>query len=281
LGAFRSRAATVSDAALRANLEVYEHFDEQSYVNGSPHLRHSSIGARYAALIDRAISRTHRNRADISVLDLGAGNGMASIPWFKRGVRVTAVDSSKSMIRQLTRRAEAYGARPRTMVADVFDYLQSTDEKFDIVTHVSMLHHIPDYMQLIDLAAVHVRPGGSIVTFQDPLRYDTMPRSHHLMDRACYFIWRLGQGNYRQGLKTRWRRLRHQYDPTEAADFDEFHVVRNGVDAHAIIGRLERDFAEVDLVAYWSTFSRPLQWLGERTNLTSCFGIVASGHKAA
>lgn len=281
MGALRSRAATVSDAALRANLEVYEHFDERTYVNGSPHLRFSSIGARYRALIDRAIARTDRDRADISVLDLAAGNGMATIPLFKRGVRVTAVDSSKTMIRRLTRRAEAFGARPRTVVEDVFDYLQSTDEKFDIVTHVSMLHHIPDYMQLIDLAVAHVRPGGSLVTFQDPLRYDLMPRSHHVMDRACYFVWRLGQGNYTQGLKTRWRRLRHRYDPSEAADFDEFHVVRNGVDADAIIGRLEQSFAEVDLVTYWSTFSRPLQWLGEHANLTSCFGTLASGRKAA
>lgn len=82
-------------------------------------------------------------------------------------------------------------------------------------------------------------------------------------------------------LRSRWRRLRHRYDPSDAADFDEFHVVRNGVDADAIIGRLERSFAEVDLVTYWSTFSRPLQWLGEHANLTSCFGTLASGRKAA
>ena len=281
MGALRNRAATVSDVALRANLEIYEHFDEGAYIRGSPHLRHRSIGGLYRTLVDQAIAPIRRHQSEISVLELGAGNGLASIPWFKQGARVTAIDSSSRMLRHFTRRAEAYGSRPRTVESDVFEYLSSTDEQFDVVTQVSMLHHIPDYLALIGQAVRHVRAGGSLLTFQDPLRYDRMPKKHHLIDRACYFAWRLGQGNYLRGLKTRWRRLHHVYDPNEPVDYDEFHVVRNGVDGEAIMGRLEPSFSDVRMVPYWSTFSPPLQWLGERTGLTSCFAILATGKKAA
>jgi SAM-dependent methyltransferase len=271
--------APAADVALRANLSIYEHFDERTYVSGSPHLVHASIGRIYRSLIEDSLDHIGRDHSSISVLDLGVGNGLASVPWFRHNIRLTAVDSSKAMLREFTERAAVFGANARTIRADVLDYLTSTAQQFDVVTHVSMLHHVPDYLELLQESAQHVRPGGCLITFQDPLRYDRMPRSHHVFDRASYFAWRMGQGNYMRGLKTRWRRLRGIYDPNEAEDFDEYHVVRDGVDSDAIMGRLEGLFEEVKVVPYWSTYAAPLQWAGERLGFTSTFGILASGRR--
>jgi SAM-dependent methyltransferase len=266
-------------AALDANLATYSNLGERQYVNGAPHLKHASIGSIHRSLVLEAIHAVGRDPDQIEVLDLGAGNGLASLPWFEQGVRATAVDSSEPMIEELRRRASHFGTRPRIIVADVLNYMISTPETFDVITHVSMLHHIPDYLELLRHSTAHVREGGALLTFQDPLRYDHMPAHHRLVDRGSYFAWRLGQGNYKRGLKTRWRRMRGVYCPTETVDFDEYHVVRNGVDSQAIAAQLRQDFSEVRVIPYWSTYSAPLQWLGERAGLASSFGILATGRK--
>jgi SAM-dependent methyltransferase len=267
-------------AALRANLATYENRDERAYINGAPHLKHPSIGSIYSSLVDDAIRSIGRKPEDITVLELGAGSGLASIPWLERHVRLTAVDSSESMLRDFRRRADAHGTTAQTVVADVLDYLGSTEEKFDVVTHVSMLHHIPDYLGLLRQSTAHVAPGGSLLTFQDPLRYDTVALHHRFVDGASYYAWRLRQGNYKRGLMTRWRRLRGVYSEKESVDFDEYHVVRSGVDSAAIMAQLEAPFADVRIVSYWSTYAAPLQWIGERMRLVSYFGTLASGRKA-
>jgi SAM-dependent methyltransferase len=266
-------------AALRANIEAYGRFDERTYVNGAPHLKHPSIGRRYTELVDSAINSIGREPAGITVLELGAGNGLASTRWFERGVQLTAVDSSGPMLDDLKSKAAAHGVTPQIVVADVQDFLAASNRKFDIVTHVSMLHHIPDYLELLARSVAHVDANGCLLTFQDPLRYDRIPRAHHVIDRASYFAWRIGQGNLKRGLKTRWRRLRGVYSPAETVDFDEYHVVRNGVDSAAIVALLAPSFSNVEVATYWSTYNRALQWLGERAGLASSFGILASGRK--
>jgi 2-polyprenyl-3-methyl-5-hydroxy-6-metoxy-1,4-benzoquinol methylase len=264
-------------AALRANITAYNHLDSRAYVNGAPHLKHASISKIYESLVAAAVARIARDPDTISVLEMGAGNGLASTPWFERGVQLTAVDSSELMLRDFSARAGASGLKPKTVVGDAIEFLTSTEQKFDVITHVSMLHHVPDYLQLLSHSAARVRTGGCLITFQDPIRYDRMPFGHHFIDRASYFIWRAWQGNVKRGLKTRWRRLRGVYSPAEVVDFDEYHVVRNGVDRAEIIRLLESQFAEVAATSYWSTYSRPLQRLGERFHLVSSFGILASG----
>lgn len=266
-------------AALNANIAAYDSLDERTYVNGAPHLKHASIGKVYSDLVDESIRRIGRDAKTVSVLELGAGNGLASIPWFQRKVRMTAVDSSESMLRGLTQRAAAYGLEPVTVTADALDFLNAGDEKFDVITHVSMIHHVPDYRHLLSQAIPRVATGGCLITFQDPLRYDQMPFGHHFAERASYFAWRVAQGNVKRGLKTRWRRLRGVYSPSEVVDFEDYHVVRDGVDSADIARLLQPSFADVKIVTYWSTYNRLLQGLGQRLHLASSFGVLAAGRK--
>ena len=263
--------------ALRANIATYDNFDERAYVNGAPHLKHASIARIYSTLVDAAIAAVGRDPGDVSVLELGAGSGLASAPWFANRVQLTAVDSSESMLSALARRAAGHDGKVTTIVDDAVDFLTKGVTKFDVVTHVSMLHHVPDYLSLLRLSSTRVQSGGCLLTFQDPIRYRSLRFRDHFSDRASYFAWRLGQGNLKRGLKTRWRRLRGVYSPDEVVDFDEYHVVREGVDIDAIVALLRASFARVEVTRYWSTYNRRLQSLGERLGLVSSFGILASG----
>ncbi len=263
--------------ALKANIATYDNFDEGAYINGAPHLKHASIAHTYRSLADAAVGIIGSDPTKVEVLELGAGSGLASTPWFANRVQLTAVDSSESMLRALTKRAASFGVKPNIVVADAVDFLTATEAKFDVVTHVSMLHHVPDYLSLLRLAVACVKDGGCLLTFQDPIRYESLRRRDYFSDRAAYFVWRLGQGNLKRGIKTRWRRLRGVYSAGEIVDFDEYHVVREGVDQDAIVSHLQGFFRNVEATTYWSTYSAPLQALGERFGLVSSFGILASG----
>lgn len=50
------------------------------------------------------------------------------------------------------------------------------DEKYDIIVINSFLHHILDYIKLIDQICQKLNDGGEIFTFQDPLKYDTLSK---------------------------------------------------------------------------------------------------------
>src|SRR3982074_2222119 len=127
-------------AALRANIAAYEGLDESGYINGAPHLKHASIGRVYRSLVDLAVARSGRDPEALSVLELGAGNGLASSAWFEQRVRLTAVDSSETMLEGLVEKAASFGLQPTVVAADALEFLESKGEQFDVITHVSMVH---------------------------------------------------------------------------------------------------------------------------------------------
>ena len=117
-------------------------------------------------------------------------------------------------------------------------------------------------------------------TFQDPLRYDTLSRFTYFFDRISYFGWRLFQGGYLKGLRTRLRRMRGHYRGDLPEDMTEYHVVRNGVDQSALVACLESFGFECRVRSYWSTQSRFFQWAGEVLHLANTFGILATRKEA-
>ena len=266
-----------SDVALATNVAAFDQMAEDRLINGSPHLKHQSLRRLHRELISRAADGPARPPEEIGVLELGAGDGLGSIPWFEMGVRqIVAVDPSAAMLQRFIARAAAYGLNVQVASADADSFLEATKLQFDVVSFASVLHHIPDYLASLR-AAVHVlRPGGSLITFQDPLRYDAMPRLHHLADRGAYFSWRTTQGELRRGLKTRLRRLRGMYSSNEPSDYDEYHVVRNGVDSAAIVAALTPRFERVQETRYWSTPATLWQAVGERLRFQTEFGILAT-----
>ena len=266
-----------SDVALAKNVAAFDEMAEERLINGSPHLKHQNLRRLHRELLSQAANGTARPTKEIEVLELGAGDGLASIPWFEIGVgKIVAVDPSAAMLKRFIARAATYGLNVEVASADADSFLKATPAQFDVVSFASVLHHIPDYLASVR-AAIHVlRPGGSLITFQDPLRYDAMPRLHHLADRAAFLSWRTTQGELRRGLKTRLRRLRGVYSANEPSDYEEYHVVRNGVDSAAIVAALAPRFERVQETRYWSTPATLWQAVGERLRFQTEFGILAT-----
>jgi SAM-dependent methyltransferase len=151
----------------------------------------------------------------------------------------------------------------------------TTENRFDLVVALSVLHHIPDYLRAVETYARVTTPGGTFVCWQDPLWYERLPRSTRLAARAAYFGWRLRQGDFRRGIATRIRRLRGTYDTANPSDMSEYHVVRKGVDEDALVRLLQRWYGDVRVATYWATQSSIGQRVGEQFGFADTFTITA------
>ena len=256
-----------AESARLANTASYATRD---VLHGSPHLNHASVWAIYEQMVQKALAAV---RPKPRVLDLGAGDGTASRLWVEAGASLTAVDSSPEQLRLLKARHPS----AVTVEGDAIEFLHQHEGRFDVVSHVSMLHHIPDYMALLRASAGAVAKGGALLTFQDPLRYDRLPPGHYAAGQALYIPWRLTEGRILEGIGNRIRRTRGIFLENNVDDQGEYHFHRNGVDSDEIVSQLRPDFAQTEIEIYFSSHARMAQWLGERLRIRSTFGIVATG----
>jgi ubiquinone/menaquinone biosynthesis C-methylase UbiE len=91
-------------------------------------------------------------------LDLGVGSGNVTAHLLRLGARVTAADVSPHFLSLVRRR---FGG-VETVRLNGIDLEGLPDATYDIVTAYSVLHHIPDYLGILDETARVIRPGGLV-----------------------------------------------------------------------------------------------------------------------
>jgi len=99
---------------------------------------------------------------DKQLIDVGCGGGILSEALAKSGAQVTAIDMGTMPLNI---------AKLHALEAELsIDYQQSTAEaiaekyagRFDIVTCMEMLEHVPDPVSVINACSQMVRPGGDL-----------------------------------------------------------------------------------------------------------------------
>lgn len=258
-------------------LQELGHGADRDYRVGSPHLSHWTLYDRLTGVLRAAITEVAEGGQPLTVLEVGAGHGGYTEAALAAGASVTATDMSRP---SLARLRERYRGNPRLRV--IFDPNGSLDEigdeQFSLVVCSSVLHHIPDYLAFLDGPVLsHLAPGGTFLSFQDPLWYPSVGTLTRKLDRWAYLIWRVGQGNLRTGFATFARRQRGIYEVDNPNDMVEYHVLRQGCDQQAIRGLLEHHFESVELKTYWSTASALLQKVGDRLDHPNTFLLLARG----
>ena len=251
------------------------HGDGHDYTAGSPHLRHAALRKRIDSRITGAVTETLQRQDECAVLEIGAGHGFFTDTVLAAGGTVNVTEMSRASFDYLAERYRDVDAV--RVVYDCDGKAPFIDEaQYDVILLISVIHHIPDYLGVITrLCDTVLRPGGTVVTFQDPVWYPRQQRWERLLSWGSYFAWRITQGELRRGLATRWRRLRGVYSDSEPSDLVEYHVVRQGVDDLAIRDLLRERFANVEVDRYFSTQSPQLQLLCEKYVPPNTFGIVA------
>ncbi len=113
-----------------------------------------------ARAVGDAIRRAVPLRGTEEVLDFGCGTGLLTLALLPHVAQVTAVDTSREMLRVLEGKlAESGIANVRTLHGDVAE-LPLADASLDLVASLMVLHHLPDVPAV--LARLHrcLRPGG-------------------------------------------------------------------------------------------------------------------------
>jgi SAM-dependent methyltransferase len=260
-----------------ANLQEAHYLCVTDYRKGSPHLSHLALHDRLVEVLRGVIRRLSDQGRPLRVLEVGAGHGGFTEPALALGCEVTAVDMSGPSIEELRRR---FGTNPKLRALyDPECTLRDVGFDYTLLMFVSVLHHIPDYMSFLKKASQRIATGGALLTLQDPAWY-SRHRLAHRAEQTAYFTWRLTQGDYVCGLRTRLRRMLGIFDEKNPSDMVEYHVIRNGVDEEAVLSFAREEFSEITFFPYWSTQLEVAQHLGERFGMHNYFGVVAHGYRS-
>ena len=275
----RSLEQEQAGAAASANRALYASDEARGPASCSSYRDHSGIRALHDRLLASVFASARRTSEAPRVLDLGSGEGEAARRMLALGARVTAVDVSAEQLAALRAHVGENGAPLELRVgdvADVVDEYASTGVTFDVVMANSFLHHVPDYLGLVRAAAALLPSRGQFLSFQDPLRFDSLPRPTRLLADCFYVTWRLRQRDVLGGIARRLRRRRGLYLPDSVEDNAEYHTVRGGVDQDALLALLAELGFAASLVRYFATPSVVWQPVGEALHLENTFAILAA-----
>ncbi len=94
-------------------------------------------------------------------LDLGCGSGNLTHHLLELGTEVVSADVSVGFLQLIEKKFSQTG-RSETLELNGTDLSNIGSEQFDLVATYSVLHHIPDYIKIVEEMCRILRPGGVI-----------------------------------------------------------------------------------------------------------------------
>lgn len=99
-------------------------------------------GLEPAGFLDSLIEASGKPASELTVLDIGCGEGKDAVYMAQKGCKVTAFDITESGIRKTERLAESRGVTVNAFVADINDF--EVEDQFDIVYSTGTIQYLFD-----------------------------------------------------------------------------------------------------------------------------------------
>ena len=96
------------------------------------------------------------------ILDVGCGGGILSESLANEGADVTGIDQGDRVIKIAKLHAKESGIKVKYKHINIEDFYKNTDERFDVITCLEMLEHVPDPNSIINTCSMLLMPGGKI-----------------------------------------------------------------------------------------------------------------------
>lgn len=185
---------------ISANEWLVRNREYHNRIAGSYRNRHTEIynpieQARLAGAIASAIDQIESDADAICALDVGAGVGNLTAHLLRRGCHVTAADISEAFLSEIEKEFAEYQPFLNTALLNGKDLANWPDGSFHFCGTYSVLHHVPDYLSLVEEMARVVCPGG--VLFID---HESSLDSWNPSPEGLEYLRR-----FREGRKPSWK----------------------------------------------------------------------------
>lgn len=96
------------------------------------------------------------------VLDVGCGGGILSEALAKKGAEVTGIDAGEASLRVARKHAQESGLAINYHCFTVEEFSQSNQGKYDLVTCMELLEHVPEPASIVAACSRLVKRGGDV-----------------------------------------------------------------------------------------------------------------------
>lgn len=96
------------------------------------------------------------------VLDVGCGGGILSEAMAQKGAQVTGIDLAEKSLNVAKLHSLESGVAVDYQLVAVEKLAETQPERFDVVTCLEMLEHVPDPASVVQACARLVKPGGHV-----------------------------------------------------------------------------------------------------------------------
>jgi 2-polyprenyl-6-hydroxyphenyl methylase / 3-demethylubiquinone-9 3-methyltransferase len=100
---------------------------------------------------------------DKHVLDVGCGGGILTEAMAKENAIVTAIDASRENIRIACQHDSDNKLEIDYIVTTAETFSESNSAKFDLITCMELLEHVPDPTSIIQACTKMIKPGGHVI----------------------------------------------------------------------------------------------------------------------
>lgn len=107
----------------------------------------------------KAVGWVRTGSRTLHAIDYGCGSGNVTKHLLESGARVTAADVSQKFLDMIRKRFGSSG-RCETLLLNGQDLRGINDDTLDFVAAYSVLHHVPDYLRIVDEMVRVLKPGG-------------------------------------------------------------------------------------------------------------------------
>lgn len=104
----------------------------------------------------------HADLAGKTVLDVGCGGGILSEAMAHRGASVSGIDMGEAPLKIAKLHGLESGVKVDYTRTTAEEFAEQNPERFDVVTCMEMLEHVPDPASVVKACAALTKPGGRV-----------------------------------------------------------------------------------------------------------------------
>lgn len=202
-----------------------------------------------------------------TVLDVGAGTGNLTIKLLEEGFEnITCLDLSKEMMNKLREKVKDYDHNIKFVVSDCDTFLKENNSTFDVVLMSSVLHHLPDYVESLELIKGALDKKAIVYITHEPLpKPKKISTTIKLLLKIDFIAYHIRYVFLKMIGKLKYLNLNHE--------FADFHTGDRAINSQQLKKTFVRDY-KLKIEKYPVAKFAITAFLLDKLGYSNCFELV-------